>query len=99
MAAETADTRCQCGCVRACHRRAMEYGQVVYTTCRHCTCRRFAAGEPTTTAAEPTRPEPAAVLAAYAALACLTHGHNCTGAGPCELTPVTVTLTARARRS
>ena len=91
----TADTACICGCARACHRRAQEWGTTVYGPCRHCAgCERFAVGTPTPTAAT-VGP---VVLSAYDAWACEACGarygrrfdHEC---GP--LTPVVVTVTRR----
>lgn len=96
MATTTAlDAACACGHAKACHRAAMEWGQRVWETCRHCGCHRFAAG---TGAAEPQPDEPEVLdqQERWACRACgARYGRNYTDHECGPLTPVTVTIAVR----
>jgi len=90
--ATTLDAVCACGHTKACHRSALQWGQKVPTSCRHCLCAAYADVD------QPARAADREVLTSYEAHACRSCGarygqpyddHAC---GP--LTPVVVTVTA-----
>lgn len=92
MTTTTLDLACTCGCAKACHRRAMQWGQTVYTSCRHHPgCEQF-----TSAGTAAPMPEALAAYDAYACLACGSRYHQPYTDHPCgPLVPVIVTITRR----
>lgn len=94
------DVVCDCGCVKACHRKQLQWGATVYAACRHHPiCEQFRPAAKASGTAAVSAAVGLPVLAAYPAYACPVCGSRYsirfTDHGCGDLLPVTVTIALR----